>query len=144
MTLDLTSLLKATLDAGASDLHLATAVGEVPSVLEHGRAGRLVEPGDFEGLRDALRGLMRSEAERGRLGSALQETVQRTFDPEAALDIITRTYQGVDTCGNTVTCTQVITVDDTTAPVLSDVDVDLSLFNDEATVSWTSGSVFSS
>ncbi|HEX2896722.1 MAG TPA: hypothetical protein VHP63_01550, partial [candidate division Zixibacteria bacterium] len=33
--------------------------------------------------------------------------------------IITRTYKATDPCGNFATCTQIITVDDTTAPVLS-------------------------
>jgi hypothetical protein len=32
---------------------------------------------------------------------------------------ITRTYQGVDSCGNTGTCTQIITVNDTTPPSLT-------------------------
>ena len=32
---------------------------------------------------------------------------------------ITRTYRGTDPCGNTQTCTQIITVDDTTPPVIT-------------------------
>src|SRR5689334_10806592 len=44
---------------------IATAVGEVPTVLDHGRAGILIPPGDATALADALRGLL-ADSQRGR------------------------------------------------------------------------------
>jgi HYR domain len=41
--------------------------------------------------------------------------------------VITRTYRGVDDCGNETLCTQLITVDDTIAPVLSAAPADLTV-----------------
>src|SRR4029079_10968375 len=34
-------------------------------------------------------------------------------------NVITRTYQGIDSCGNVGTCTQTITVNDTTPPTIT-------------------------
>src|SRR4029079_10798112 len=42
-----------------------------------------------------------------------------TNGTSSCMNVITRTYQGVDACGNAGTCTQMITVNDTTMPVLT-------------------------
>jgi glycosyltransferase involved in cell wall biosynthesis len=44
---------------------IATAVGEVPTVLDQGRAGILISPGDATALADALRGLL-ADSQRAR------------------------------------------------------------------------------
>jgi len=62
---------------------VATRVGEAPYVVADGQDGLLVDPGDIEGMTDALRRLVDDPGLRSRLGIAasekatLQFTVQR-------------------------------------------------------------------
>ncbi len=49
---------------------IATAVGEVPTVLDHGRAGVIIPPGDAISLADALRGLLADSQRRQLLSVA--------------------------------------------------------------------------
>jgi len=44
-------------------------------------------------------------------------------------NIITRTYQGTDACGNTMTCLQTITVNDTTPPTLTCAPINLQCYS---------------
>ena len=57
------------------------------------------------------------------------------------LNVFTRTYQIADNCGNTTTCTQTITVEDTEAPVFENCPDDITVNTDpglcEAVVFWT-------
>jgi glycosyltransferase involved in cell wall biosynthesis len=54
---------------------VATRVGGVPEVVEDGKTGLLVEPGDEEGLREALIRLLDNEALRRELGAAAARSV---------------------------------------------------------------------
>ena len=49
---------------------IATAVGEVPTVLDQGRAGVLIPPGDAAALADALRDLLADSRRRQQLSVA--------------------------------------------------------------------------
>ena len=49
---------------------VATPVGAIPEVVIDGRNGRLVSPGDVEGLASAIAGLLQDPALRARMGSA--------------------------------------------------------------------------
>jgi len=53
-------------------------------------------------------------------------------DGQTCPETITRTYQATDDCGNMATCTQTITVDDTTPPVMT-CPADISLQCDDPT-----------
>jgi glycosyltransferase involved in cell wall biosynthesis len=66
----------AVLEAMAAALPVvASAVGGVPEVIEHGRTGLLVPPGDSRALADAVIALMRDESLAARLGAAARAHV---------------------------------------------------------------------
>jgi glycosyltransferase involved in cell wall biosynthesis len=52
---------------------VASAIGGLPDIVTDGETGLLVEPGDPERLRDALRGLLQDPARRARMGEAGRE-----------------------------------------------------------------------
>lgn len=61
---------------------IATRVGGIPEMIEHGRTGWLVEPGDESELAAALRRLLEDPALAGRLGARAQARVETDFTPE--------------------------------------------------------------
>jgi glycosyltransferase involved in cell wall biosynthesis len=72
---------------------VATAVGGVPDVVDDGRTGILVEPGNAAALAAALGHLARDPTERLRLGAAARREVERRFSPERLVDDIDRLYR---------------------------------------------------
>jgi alpha-maltose-1-phosphate synthase len=74
---------------------IASAVGQIPSILEHGRTGILVPPGEPAALAEALARLAQDPDLRERLGaSARAEAVQR-FSWDGVLTRITRSLPPV-------------------------------------------------
>ena len=71
------SLLEA---MAAGSAVVATTVGDIPEVLEQGRAGILVEPRRPDQLADALARLLHDPDERVRLGTVGRERARRHFD----------------------------------------------------------------
>lgn len=70
----------AVLEAGAFEVAVvATRVGGVPEVIEHGVTGRLVAPDEVSGLALELRSLLGDRAERAKLGAALRHKVEAEF-----------------------------------------------------------------
>jgi glycosyltransferase involved in cell wall biosynthesis len=70
----------ALLEAMSSGLPcIATPVGGVPEVVEHGANGLLVPPGDPEGIAERWTSLLQNKELRKRLGSRARETVQARF-----------------------------------------------------------------
>lgn len=61
---------------------VATRVGAVPDVAEHGREAMLVEPHDVSGLAQAMKTLLESPDTRAALGHAAADRVRREFSPE--------------------------------------------------------------
>ncbi|HEY9291678.1 MAG TPA: glycosyltransferase family 4 protein [Microlunatus sp.] len=55
---------------------IASAIGQVPDALDHGRLGRLVRPGDPSALAVALSQLRRDRPERGRLSVAARQAAE--------------------------------------------------------------------
>lgn len=86
----------ALLDYGMAGLAtVATSVGQCADVLDHGRAGILVPPGDPAALAAALVALLRDEERRVMLGDALRRHVDARFGPAPAIAAITAIYDAI-------------------------------------------------
>ncbi len=57
----------------------ATAVGALPELLDHGRCGVLLEPGDVTAWVDPLTALLSDDARRDELGAAARRRVERHY-----------------------------------------------------------------
>jgi glycosyltransferase involved in cell wall biosynthesis len=66
----------------ASKPVVATRVGGIPSVIQHGETGLLVDPGDAEGLRDALARLLSQPKLCRHIGAAAHDWVSRNYTSE--------------------------------------------------------------
>jgi glycogen synthase len=62
---------------------IATRVGAISSVIKDGETGLLVDPGDINGLRDALARLLTDSDLCRRIGSAGHDWVSRNYTSEA-------------------------------------------------------------
>lgn len=72
----------AVLEAMAAGLPVvATRVGGIPQVIEHGVSGLLVEPRDEDALAAALRGLLRDPAKARQMGQAARQRVADELSP---------------------------------------------------------------
>ena len=72
--------------------------GGIPELVEDGRTGLLVDQGDVDGLRDAMRRLLVDPELRHRLGAAARQTAL-AMPWENTVDRLERIYQGVlQTC----------------------------------------------
>lgn len=72
---------------------VATAVGGVPEVLEHGRSGVLVPPGDTVALAAAVERLIDDPAARSRLGSAGRARAWTSFEAGAMVARVAALYE---------------------------------------------------
>lgn len=78
-------LPNAVLEGMASGLPIiATKVGAIPDVVEHGRTGLLVEPRNVESLADAIALLASDVESRRRMARAAREVIEREHDVEVA------------------------------------------------------------
>jgi glycosyltransferase involved in cell wall biosynthesis len=83
----------ALLEAGQAGLPLvAAAVGGIPEVIEHGKNGLLIRPGDIDGLADAMTRLLTDTGEAARLGVELKKTVSNKFSEEEMITKTVRVY----------------------------------------------------
>jgi glycosyltransferase involved in cell wall biosynthesis len=83
----------ASLEAMATGLPvITTRVGGIPEIVEHGRSGFLIDPGDEDGLVLALRDLVGSVDLRARMGAEGRRIVESRFDAarttEKLLDLL--------------------------------------------------------
>jgi alpha-maltose-1-phosphate synthase len=69
--------------AAASLPAVGTRLGAVPEIVEHGRTGVLVEPGDADALAEALLGLVVDAPARARMGAEALAHLERTGSLEA-------------------------------------------------------------
>jgi len=82
------------LEAGLAQLPVvASNVGGIPEIIEHGKTGLLVKPGDHTQIADALTKLIEDGQKRNRLGDALREHVQKNFNIEQMLKKTIALYQ---------------------------------------------------
>jgi glycosyltransferase involved in cell wall biosynthesis len=69
------------MEAMASGLPVvATSVGGVTELVEHGSSGLVVRPGDVGSLTEAISRLVKDALLRGALGRAARQTVELSFD----------------------------------------------------------------
>jgi glycosyltransferase involved in cell wall biosynthesis len=74
-------------DAMAEGLPIvATAVGGTPEIIEDGRTGLLVPPGEAQPLADAIRRLLLDPVLRGRLGQASLQFIRKICDEDKIAD----------------------------------------------------------
>ena len=71
---------------------VATAVGEIPRVLDEGRAGVVVQPADATGLAEAIAGLLADPVAARRLGAAALARASQTYSLGAMIDRYVELY----------------------------------------------------
>ncbi|MFL5420549.1 MAG: glycosyltransferase, partial [Myxococcales bacterium] len=59
---------------------ITTRVGGIPEIVDDGRSGFLIDPGDEQGLVRALRDLVESPELRARMGALGRRIVEERFD----------------------------------------------------------------
>ncbi|GGB41153.1 colanic acid biosynthesis glycosyltransferase WcaL [Roseibium aquae] len=74
---------------------LSTRVSAIPELIEDGRTGRLVAPGDPQALAGALADLIRAPGERDRLGKAAASHVRSHFASAPGLDLLAEKFRQV-------------------------------------------------
>ncbi len=74
---------------------VASADGQIATVLKHRHTGRLVEPGDVPGLTNAIVALLKDPAERHRLGTAAQQQATTHHSMAHYARQLTEVYQSV-------------------------------------------------
>jgi glycosyltransferase involved in cell wall biosynthesis len=82
------------LEANASGVPVvASSIGGVPELIDDGRTGLLVEPGDAAALAAAIDQLAMSPAGAGRQGADARERVRLRHEPKGYLDAVLDTYR---------------------------------------------------
>ena len=78
---------------------VATRVGGLPEVVDHGRTGLLVNPDDPEDLSTAILSLLRDEGRRKEMGERAARVARERFDLNASVGAIERLYRQAMTAG---------------------------------------------
>lgn len=78
---------------------VATQVGGVPELVEHGRTGFLIPPGDPQALAQAVQSLLENPTLARRMGGAGQQKALREFTLDQMCARTYRVYQEVLKCG---------------------------------------------
>lgn len=74
---------------------VASAISGIPELVEDGRSGILVEPGDTKALADAIARLIEDPALRERMGRAARQTVLEEFDLDGNATRLIRLFEAV-------------------------------------------------
>lgn len=72
---------------------ITTPVGGIPEVVESGRNGILVKPGDVDAIEVALERLLQSSAERQRLGAAARATIAERYSLDSVIERLAGLYR---------------------------------------------------
>jgi glycosyltransferase involved in cell wall biosynthesis len=73
---------------------VSTRVGGIPEIVDDGRTGRLVPPGDAEALARAISDLLDSPEKREALGRAARQEAERRFSTAAWVERLKQVYAG--------------------------------------------------
>ena len=79
--------------AQAGKAIIGTRTGAVPEILDNGRAGEIVPPGDVKALAEALRKLMVDGELRRSLGDAAKKRFEERFHPDRVMGEILEVYR---------------------------------------------------
>jgi glycosyltransferase involved in cell wall biosynthesis len=71
---------------------VATSISGIPELIENGRTGLLMPPGDRQALANALAALIADPARRARLGAAGEARVRAEFDADIAIETLARRF----------------------------------------------------
>jgi glycosyltransferase involved in cell wall biosynthesis len=74
---------------------VVTNVGGIPEVVRDGQEGRIIQPGDVDGLCCALRGLMESVALRQKMGAAARQRIETHFTIDNYMRQLQRMYSSL-------------------------------------------------
>jgi glycosyltransferase involved in cell wall biosynthesis len=74
---------------------LATNFAGIPEFVRDSIEGRLVTPGDWEALSNALNLLVRDPAVRAALGAAAYDRLRRDFAMDVGMDVLERRFRGI-------------------------------------------------
>jgi glycosyltransferase involved in cell wall biosynthesis len=79
---------------------VASRVGGIPSLIEDGKTGVLVEPGKSDLLAEAIIGLLRDKGRSKTIGAAGRTFIQENYSSEKMIDKITALYEQCITRNN--------------------------------------------
>ena len=71
---------------------IASRIGALPELVEHGRTGLLFTPGDTQALRHTLRAALADPAALARMGAAARRVYEQRYTPERGLANLLRVY----------------------------------------------------
>jgi glycosyltransferase involved in cell wall biosynthesis len=71
---------------------ISTEVADIPSMLDHGRAGILIKPGDVTALAHSIKRLIDDPQERVRLGVAARRRVEAEYSQTVMMESLYQTY----------------------------------------------------
>jgi glycosyltransferase involved in cell wall biosynthesis len=74
---------------------IATAVGEVPTIIQHGYTGILIPSEDSNAISEAIIKLLEDDASRDRMGTAARRSVEDNFSAKRMTDDYLRVYEKV-------------------------------------------------
>ncbi len=72
---------------------IATSVGGVPDVIDHGQTGLLVQPNSAVALAEAMKKMVRSASLRRQLSIEAKQRVERDFSPKRQRDLLEMLYK---------------------------------------------------
>jgi glycosyltransferase involved in cell wall biosynthesis len=71
---------------------IATAVGGVPDIIDHGETGLLVEPSSANALEEAMKKMMRCSSLRRQFALESKQQVQKNFSPARQRQLLEMLY----------------------------------------------------
>jgi len=77
---------------------VATNVGGIPEIVEHGRSGLLVPPSNSQALAEAITSLLQDADLRGKMGRHNRTLCEQRYDWDKIIDVIEEVYESHNVC----------------------------------------------